>query len=130
MADWIVDRVGAAHLILDEHSFRRLDGRVSAWLFGNGVYSTAGEHTGWFEHGFLFDIDNEVVGLLAQICAPELLGELPPSMPAFPRRPHVPLLRARQRRPQSLPAGAVMSSLAMSWPALSTCRQRARAGAA
>lgn len=130
MADWIVDRVGAAHLILDEHSFRRLDGSVSAWLFGNGVYSMVGEHIGWFEHCFLFDIDNEVVGLLAQQCAAELLGNLPPSMPAFPRRPHVPLLRGRQRRPQSLPGGAVMPSLALHWPTLSTCRERAHAGAA
>lgn len=94
MADWIIDRNGAAVLILDEQCFRSLRGEVTAWLFGNGVYAVNGDHIGWFENATLSDLHDKPVGTLAQ---PEhAAAQLP--MPLFARRPHVPRLKARHSR--------------------------------
>jgi hypothetical protein len=99
MADWIIDRAGQPVQILDEYCFRSLSGEVTAWLFGNGVYSVKGEHIGWFEMSTLYDLHNGITGMLRHACEPLSPVYVPDDMPPFARRPHVPLLKVRRMRP-------------------------------
>jgi hypothetical protein len=99
MAEWIIDRNGAPVLIQDEHCFRSPRGDVVSWLFGNGVYAVNGDHIGWFEISTLYDVHNRIVGMLQHTCAPLSAERLPPPMPEFSRRPHVPRLKVRHSRP-------------------------------
>jgi hypothetical protein len=87
MADWIIDRAGEPVQILDEYCFRSLSGEVTAWLFGNGVYSLKGDHIGWFEMSTLYDLHNGVIGMLQQACTSLPAGSMPDEMPSFARRP-------------------------------------------
>jgi hypothetical protein len=98
MAEWIIDRSGAAVLILDEHCFRSPRGDVVSWLFGNGVYGLNGDHVGWFEISTLYDLHNGIIGMLLHTY-PQFVADQPPPMPAFSRRPHIPLLKVRHGRP-------------------------------
>jgi hypothetical protein len=104
MADWIIDRAGEPVQILDEYCFRSLSGEVTAWLFGNGVYSLKGDHIGWFEMSTLYDLHNGVIGMLQQACTSLPAGSMPDEMPSFARRPHVPLLKVRRMRPAATDA--------------------------
>jgi hypothetical protein len=99
---WLFDETGNAGAILDEFCVRNIDGAPRAWVFGVSVFALKGEHIGWFEHGVLFDVDNGKLGFLAGAiglgaAAPELSSA--PPLPAFPKRPNVPALRARLARP-------------------------------
>ncbi len=118
MADWIIDRNGTAVLILDEHCFRSPRGEVTSWLVGNGVYALNGDHIGWFEISTLYDLHNQIVGMLQHACTPPLADRAPPTMPEFARRPHIPLLKARHQRvraamPPPPPPAAMYASVAM-----------------
>lgn len=103
MADWIIDRNGTPVLILDEYCFRSPRGEVTSWLFGNGVYALNGEHIGWFEISTLYDVHNQIVGMLQHACTPQLATRVPAQMPHFSRRPHIPLLRGRHARAPATP---------------------------
>ena len=102
MVTWIYDEVGSAAAILDEFCLRSLDGVPQAWVFGVSVFSIKGDHIGWFEHGVLFDVDNNRLGFVQSALG--MGGKSPPLQPAppvpgFPKRPCVPALRARLARP-------------------------------
>ena len=103
MVTWIYDEMGSAAAILDEFCLRSLDGVPLAWVFGVSVFSIRGDHIGWFEHGVLFDVDNNRLGFLQGALG--LGGKSPPlqaapALPPFSKRPCVPALRARLARPQ------------------------------
>jgi hypothetical protein len=119
MAEWIIDRSGAPVLILDEFCFRSPRGDVVSWLFGNGVYAVNGDHIGWFEISTLYDVNNRIVGMLQHTCAPLPADRMPPPMPQFSRRPHVPLLKARHGRPPvAVPAASQLSARSYAGPAM------------
>ncbi len=108
MVTWIYDETGTAGAILDEFCVRGIDGAPLAWVFGVSVFALKGEHIGWFEHGVLFDVDNNKLGFVAGAiglggAAPHL-AEVPP-IPRLAKRPNVPTLRARLARP----AGGIWS---------------------
>jgi hypothetical protein len=124
MADWIIDRNGTPVLILDEHCFRSPKGDVTSWLVGNGVYALNGDHIGWFEISTLYDLHNHIVGMLQHACTPQMAERVPAQMPAFTRRPHIPLLKGRHQRapisplpwplpPPSPPSARFAGTLAM-----------------
>ena len=102
MVTWLYDETGNAGAILDEFCLRGLDGAPMGWVFGVSAFALRGEHIGWFEHGVLFDVHNRKIGFLAGALglggASPPLADAPP-LPAFPRRPNVPPLRARLARP-------------------------------
>lgn len=102
MVTWIYDEMGNAGAILDEFCLRSNDGTPVAWVFGVSVFALKGEHIGWFEHGILFDVDNNKLGFVAGAIglggATPQLAE-PSRLPRFAKRPYVPALRARLARP-------------------------------
>lgn len=102
MVTWMYDETGTAGAILDEFCLRSTDGTPLAWVFGVSVFALKGEHIGWFEHGVLFDVDNNKLGFVAGAIglggASPQLADAPP-LPRFAKRPYVPALRARLARP-------------------------------
>ena len=88
---------------------------MTSWLVGNGVYALNGDHIGWFEISTLYDLHNQIIGMLQHACTPPLAERAPPPMPEFPRRPHIPLLKARHQRIRAAmpPPAAMYASVAM-----------------
>ncbi len=64
MAEWIFDRNGNATAILDRDCIRTGSGDVAVWISGKNIYSLNGNHIGWFEHGVLYDSNNDAIGFL------------------------------------------------------------------
>ena len=102
MLTWVYDEIGCAGAILDDFCIRNLSGHTVGWIFGVSMFSLKGEHIGWCEEGVLFDLHNNVLGFVPdasglRLDMPALAAE--PPMPAFSKRPCVPGLRARSKRP-------------------------------
>jgi hypothetical protein len=102
LVTWIYDEIGCAGAILDEFCIRDLAGKAVGWVFGLSVFSLKGEHIGWCEDGLFYDIDNKLLGFLAN--AARLPPDCPPAgpqpaLPSFSKRPCVPALRGRSARP-------------------------------
>ncbi|QYF93348.1 hypothetical protein KY495_22180 [Massilia sp. PAMC28688] len=102
MATWVYDEIGCAGAILDEFCIRNLAGNTVGWVFGLSVFSLKGDHIGWFEDGVFYDVENNVLGFLADArglpLEPPALAPEPP-LPALSKRPYVPTLRGRTARP-------------------------------
>ncbi len=101
LVTWVYDEFGCAGAILDEYCIRNLAGDTVGWVFGLSVFSLKGEHIGWFEDGVFFDVENKVLGFIAgtkgmAFDCPALAAE--PALPAFSKRPYVPMLRGRRAR--------------------------------
>jgi hypothetical protein len=99
---WVYDEIGCAGALLDDFCIRNLSGETIGWVFGLSLFSLKGEHTGWFEEGVFYDVQNKVIGFVPG--APGLRLEQPalapePPLPAFKKRPYVPSLRGRTSRP-------------------------------
>jgi hypothetical protein len=102
LATWVYDEIGCAGAILDEFCIRNLAGNTVGWVFGLSVFSLKGDHIGWFEDGVFYDVENNVLGYLANarglpLEQPALAPE--PPLPVFSKRPYVPTLRGRTARP-------------------------------
>ena len=94
MAQWLYNRNGHAKIILDGDCLR--DGRaacVIGWIDRDNVYNLSGRHTGWFEHGILYDSRNDTIGFL------EVRSGSLPFSPAIAVAPVTPVLAVRPVRP-------------------------------
>ena len=63
MAEWIYDRTGRPQIIIDGDRFLDRSGnKTMGWIDGNGAFTLAGQHAGWYEDGVLWDLRNHWAG--------------------------------------------------------------------
>lgn len=101
--DWLYDKNGKAQFFVYKDRFISKHGQNLGWLFNNNVYGLhTGNHIGWFEHGILYDGQNNIIAFSRK--ATRYLPSVPglggtPGTPGIPGRPGTPGLSGIPGRP-------------------------------
>lgn len=99
MTEWLIDRNGRMPLFLYHDRFISEQGHNLGWLIGNNVFSLTGNHLGWFEHGILYDGNNDIVALAAHPTAHKRSFPVEKKLPQMPDAPMMPGLSDTPWRP-------------------------------
>jgi hypothetical protein len=93
MPEWVFNRNGRAVIVFDDDCLRNGYGQVVAWIYNINVYDLNGNHIGWYEHGILYDSNNNVLGFIRN-----RTGHLP-SIPGIGGIPGTPGFAGKPGRP-------------------------------